>query len=85
MLASVDAVGNINMISVSRKKTNSDSLLLEVNQAILANGDPVFVLNALSKKHWELVSVTQIQSDKYSRPYTPFMLYYIRKYVKNTE
>ena len=79
--ASVDAMGNIYMSPAGRKRAATDSLLQEVHDAINLSNEPINVLNSLAKKNWELVTVTQVLSDKSNNPNTPFLLYYIRKLV----
>ena len=81
--ARVDALGNIHLKPLVRKKSElTDGLLDEVNSAIYFSHDHVIVLNILSKKKWELVSVSQALSNSFEVHGSSLILYYIRKYVK---
>jgi hypothetical protein len=82
--ARVDALGNIYFdgIAIPKKLANQvDSLVdyKQINSLIYTYREPVKILNALSEVGWEIVSVTQIASDKEGRPNSPFILYYLKK------
>jgi len=78
----VDALGNIYFDNIIRPKNLSkvDSLVDYIKlKAILNLREPIKVINKLSENGWTLVSVTQVSSDKESRPNSPFILYYFKK------
>ena len=72
--ARVGDMGNLSMSFTPKKENRYDSLSIQVNEAMKGGNDPMTVLNELSKKNWELISVTQVDSSR------PFILYYLRKY-----
>lgn len=78
----VDILGNIYLTDIIKPKklTKADSLI-DFNQlkSILNLREPIKIINKLSENAWILVTVTQVSSDKYSMPNSPFMLYYFRK------
>ena len=80
---SIDIMGNINLgevVKPRRLETKADSLVdyNVVGKIFSKTTDPINVLNALSAEGWNLVSVTQILTDKDGKPNTPFLLYYLR-------
>lgn len=78
----VDALGNIYLHNIIKPKklAKTDSLIdyPQLNQ-IMNLSEPIKVINKLAENGWTLVSVSQVSSDKESRPNSPFMLYYFRK------
>ena len=78
----VDALGNIYLdnITIPKNLTKVDSLVDYTKlKAIMNLREPIKVINKLSENGWTLVSVTQVSSDKESRPNSPFILYYFKK------
>jgi len=78
----VDALGNIYLDNISKpKKLNKVDSLIDYAQLkpLLNPAEPITVINKLSEIGWTLISVTQVSSDKESRPASPFMLYYFKK------
>jgi hypothetical protein len=80
----VDALENVYIepiVKPKRLENQIDSLIdyNEINSKFPRSNTANNVINFLSLKGWSLVSVTQISSDKESRPASPFILYYFKK------
>lgn len=81
---SVDLLGNISLDpldAVQKETTPTDTLIDygKINAIINRHRAPIKVLNALSELGWELITTTQVASDKDQRPNAPFLLYYLKK------
>ena len=81
---SIDIMGNIYLNYIERPKqleTKADSLVdyKAIRNVFSKTSNPAKVLNALAAEGWNLVSVTQVLSDKDGRPNSPFILYYLRR------
>lgn len=83
---SVDAMGNITLETPQKPKNllSAADSLIDYSSIKMAMSKPRFttpsvIMNVLANEGWYLISVTQVMSDEYKRPTSPFLLYYFKK------